>query len=186
MATTPTDAPRTPQDPPTFESVWAMFQETDRKLRKTEKLIDSIGKQVGGLHNSIGKIVELLMTPSLASKFRKLGYTFTKFSRNVSIEDKQILTGIDVFVENGEYALVVEVKSVPDEDDIKHHLKRMEILRQYADKHGDRRKSLGAIAAPGFSKPLRQEIISAGLFVIEAAEESVTVDVPEGFEPRKW
>jgi hypothetical protein len=101
-------------------------------------------------------------------------------------EDGHAVAEIDVFVENGEYALAVEVKTTPDRKDIDEHLQRMAILRRYADAHGDKRKFLGAMAAPGFTEVMRKKVLNAGFFVIEAAEESVNVITFDGFEPRKW
>jgi hypothetical protein len=62
----------------------------------------------------------------------------------------------------------------------------MKILRRYADGHGDKRQFLGAIAAPEFSNGMRDKILEAGFFVIEASGEAVNLAVPKGFEPRKW
>jgi hypothetical protein len=127
------------------------------------------------------------MTPNLASKFKKMGYDFTSYARNKEIkENDHAIAEIDVFVENGEYALAVEVKTTATEAHIEEHLQRMSIIRHYADAHGDKRKLLGAIAAPGVSASMRKKILDAGLFVIEAAEESIDVVVPKGFVPREW
>jgi hypothetical protein len=116
-----------------------------------------------------------------------MGYDFTSYARNKEIkENGHAAAEIDVFVENGEYALAVEVKTKPDENHIEEHINHMAILRRYADAHGDKRKFLGAIAAPGFTEVMRKKVLDAGFFVIEAAEESVDVVIFDGFEPRKW
>jgi hypothetical protein len=171
-----------------------MSKATDRKLqelaesqKETDRQLKNLGQQIGGLHNSLGSTLELLMTPNLTAKFQKMGYDFTSYARNREIkEDGQAVAEIDVFVENGEYALAVEVKTKPNDSHIREHLQRMEVIRRYADQHGDKRKLLGAIAAPGFTDLMRKKVLAAGLFVIEAAEESVEVAVPKGFKPRKW
>jgi hypothetical protein len=101
-----------------------MSKETDRKLQEvaesqkelagsqkaTDRQLKNLGQQIGGLHNSLGNTLELLMTPNLTAKFQKMGYDFTCYARNKEIrEDGQAVAEIDVFVENGEYARAVEV-----------------------------------------------------------------------------
>jgi hypothetical protein len=179
----------------TFEDVWAAmmetdrrFKETDRQIKETGQKIQAVSEQIGQLGNRIGKIVELLMTPNLTAKFQEMGYTFTKFSRNVELKDdnKNALAEIDVFIENGIYALAVEVKTSPCGEDVKDHVRRMAALRRYADAHGDHRKFLGAVAAPGFPESVRVAALRAGFFVVEASEEAVSVSAPEGNKPKEW
>jgi hypothetical protein len=96
------------------------------------------------------------------------------------------LAEVDVFVENGDYALVVEAKTTPDKSDVEEHEHRMEVLRRYADERGDKRKYIGAIAAPGFKASVREAVFRAGFFVIEASEDAVNVISPTGFKPKEW
>jgi TnpA family transposase len=93
---------------------------------------------------------------------------------------------VDVFIENGIYALAVEVKANPCGEDVKEHVQRLEVLRRYADEHGDKRKFLGAVAAPGFPESVRLAAFRAGFFVIEASEDAVNVLAPEGAKVKEW
>jgi hypothetical protein len=61
-----------------FQATDLKFQATDRQFQETKELVKNLGKQIGGLHNSLGHTVELLMTPDLTVKFQRLGYDFTK------------------------------------------------------------------------------------------------------------
>jgi len=93
----------------TFEKVWAMFQETDRKMqenaeqqkkidrlieetaelqkenslqmKKTERLIEENARQMGGLHNSFGEMAEHLVAPGIYKRFNELGYHFNAVAR---------------------------------------------------------------------------------------------------------
>jgi hypothetical protein len=122
------------REPPrgvTFEEVWATIQETDRKI--------------GKLGNRLGDVIEHIMSPKLHEKFKGLNFVFNRSSRNIEIRDhdQKHLAELDVLLENGEYALAVEVKARLTTEDVK----RMEIPRGVADKHNDKRKYLGVVAA---------------------------------------
>jgi hypothetical protein len=84
---------RQPQRGLTFEDVWAMFQETDRiikenaaQMKETDKKIEALGKQVGGLHRSPGDLIETLMASRLWEKFPL--YNFNRTFQRIKIFDK--------------------------------------------------------------------------------------------------
>jgi hypothetical protein len=52
---------------------------------------------------------------------------------------------VDVWLENGEFVLAVEVKSYLRIEDVKDHIERMAILKRYGEERGDKRKLLGAV-----------------------------------------
>ncbi|MDR1970383.1 MAG: hypothetical protein LBQ46_00530, partial [Treponema sp.] len=95
----------------TFQDVWTMFQETDRKFkemtqesdrkfreasRETERALKEASRIVGDLGNKLGIVVEHLVLANIKEKFNALGYEFTKTGPNVLIDDKkkQIITQI--------------------------------------------------------------------------------------------
>jgi hypothetical protein len=115
----------------TFEKVWAALMEsrerqekafaemkqssaeTDRQLKETfdkvEKSLDRTAKQVGDLSGSVGRITEEMFAANLKAKFDGI-YNFTKggpqkfWNKNGSTAAQ-----VDVFLENGEYAMAVEM-----------------------------------------------------------------------------
>ncbi|MDR0641560.1 MAG: hypothetical protein LBG07_03785, partial [Treponema sp.] len=108
----------------TFEKVWAMFQESDRRMKETERILqekmqetDRIlrenQKMMGDLGRKFGTVIEHMFIPNLKEKFNALGYVFERSSPNVLIGSKEhgIYAEIDVFLENGNTALAVEVKT---------------------------------------------------------------------------
>jgi hypothetical protein len=217
----------------TFEQIWALFQETDRKMQEiaeenrrisqetkqrireiteenkrisqetdrkirerfdeTNLMLDKRFKQthreVGALSNRIGEIVEHLMSPRLHEKFRSLGYRFENMSRDYDIYDSEDrhLVEVNVFLENGEYALAVEVKSKPSQEDVDDHVKRLELLRGWADRRQDGRKFLGAVAGAVIKTEVREYAFKRGLFVIEQSGETIEVNKPPApWEPKTW
>ena len=202
----------------TFEKVWAMFQETDRKIQederklqetmkenerkyqeakqeadrrfaKTEKLINDLGKQMGGLHNSFGELAEHLVAPGVIDRFNEQGYHFDIISqRGLKIydENRDIKTEVDMYLENGDCIMAVEIKADPKEKDIEHHIKRLEILREYRNRHKDTRKIRGAIAVAILPAGFKKQMLDAGLYILEQAGDTIKMDIPRDFVPRDW
>jgi hypothetical protein len=170
---------REPQMGLTFQDVWAMFQETDRKFQETDRKISKLGSR-------IGQLIEHFAASNLLEKFRELGYEFTRISRNHDIEDERgrFLAEIDLLLENGDCAMVVEVKSLLTRSDVKEHLKRLKTLRVYADKHNDTRKYAGAAAGALINKNAREYALGNGIYVVEQAGDTVRIEAPE--KPSFW
>ena len=173
----------------TFEKVWAMFQETREQMKETDRRFKETDKKIGKLGNRFGELVEHLVSPNMEEKFNELGFAFTKSGPNVRIrnlEDPEESFEIDVFLENGDIAIAVEVKSKPDVDDVKEHIDRMEKLRRYADKKDDRRKFHGAVAGAVMSDSIRKYILKNGFFLIEQTGDTIKINIPEGFKAKGW
>jgi hypothetical protein len=203
-----------------FEKVWAMFQETDKKFQETARLIresreeaerqlresreeaerqrketerqlreskQELNRTMGELGRKFGSMVEHMMIPNMKEKFRALGYTFEKSSPNVLIEDRihKLYAQIDLFLENGDCAMVVEVKTQANIHDIQDHIERMEKLRQYADLHHDRRILFGAIAGAIIPENVRDYAMKQGFYIIEQSGDTVHITAPPG-KPKAW
>jgi hypothetical protein len=200
----------------TFEKVWGMFQEsdrkfaelreeiketsqqmkeTDRKMQETDQQIKETGRQMketdrrmGNLDNRFGELAEHLVLPGIKEKFRELNYTFEQVSKNIEITDssRKFITEVDILLENGDTVMAVEVKVKPAQKDIKEHIKRLEILRQRADVRHDTRKFQGAIAGAIMSNVMRDYIYKAGLYAIEQTGDTMRINLPPNFKPREW
>jgi hypothetical protein len=82
--------------------------------------------------------------------------------------------------------VAVEVKSRPKEDDITKHIRRLETLRQYMDKHHDSRVIRGAMAGAVFPERVKEAAIEAGLYVIVQTGDTMQIETPQGFAPGEW
>jgi hypothetical protein len=174
------------------EETAQQMRETDRKLQETDRLIEKLtketNKQIGSLGGRFGELAEHLVAPGIVEKFNTLGYGFTKCGPSVSFEDKSLNLAmeIDLFLENGDCAVAVEVKANLKADDITDHMNRMEKLRRYADARKDPRKFYGAVAGAVISKGVREFALKNGFYVIAQSGDTMTIDVPEGFTPKAW
>ena len=186
---------RKPRKGLTFEDVWAALmetrghlEETDKQMKETDKRMKETDKKIGALGNRFGELAEHLVAPSIKEKFNALGFTFEQISQNHQISDSinHCFTEIDLMLENGDTVMVVEVKAKPLQNDIKEHVKRMELLRSRADARNDRRKFQGAIAGAIMTNSVRDNIHKAGFYAIEQTGDTVKINNPEGFKAREW
>jgi DNA repair exonuclease SbcCD ATPase subunit len=198
----------------TFEKVWAMFQENreqireiaeqhkvmernwdkmnaeaNERLKKTERIVKQNSRQMGGLHRSFGEMAEHLVAPGIEKRFNELDYHFSEVVlKGYKIKDVngRILTEIDILLENGEYVIAVEVKARPELEDIDHHKKRLEILRESRKRINDNRKILGAIAGAIYEDEVKEATQIAGFFAIVQSGDTMRIDMPEGWMPKSF
>jgi hypothetical protein len=100
--------------------------------------------------------------------------------------DKKIITEVDAMLENGEYALAIEVKTQLKIDHVDEHLDRMEKLRRYADDRRDTRKFIGAVAGAVVAENVKKYALKKGFYVIQQSGDTVVIENPGGFKPREW
>jgi chromosome segregation ATPase len=164
------------------------MKETDRQMKETDRQMKKTDRQLGKLGLRLGDVVEHFMSPSLHKKMEALGFRFTRSSRNIEILDqqKQRLAEVDVFLENGEYVMAVEVKTRLSSKDVKDHVKRMGVLRRVADERQDKRKYLGAVAGAVVTPEVLAYALKNGFYTIVPSGKAVDIKVPEGFIPRIW
>ena len=191
----------------TFEKVWVMFQETDRRRdelnqkfkeemaelresqKKTDKQMKETDRKIGELGNRFGKLAEHLVAPGIMEKFNKKGFNFTRCSNAVLIKEAgnpDALAEIDIMLENGEIVIAVEVKASAKPADVDKFVKRMELLRRTADQRPDTRKYQGAVAVAIMNQSLRDYILQSGFYAIEQTGDTVKLTIPKGFVPREW
>jgi hypothetical protein len=213
------------REKPSFETVWAILQETakeqkeaakerekwkkefkqqmreraeehekwkkesDEDLKELKRITRRNGKQLGEVHRRFGQLAEHLVVPGIAKRFNELGYHFDLVApKGLKILDERgkIKTEIDLFMENGKTIMAVEVKSRPVTQDVEHHIKRLEILREKRSQLNDQRKVLGGIAGAIFEDDVKKAVREAGLFVIEQSGDTMKIDIPDDFVPREW
>ena len=185
-------------NPPSFESVWAMIQETNlsiRELRESQKETDRIlsekalelNIQIGSLTNLFGDLTVGMVAPMLCEKFVEFGFVFPRANLNVIFNDKinDIAFEVDIMLENGEKAMLVEVKTKLTEERIKKHIIRLEKIRRYADLHGDKRTFLGAVAGFAVTEEVRKTAFKTGFYLIEPDGGNFNV-TPPADKPKEW
>ena len=187
----------------TFEDVWAALMESRRQWEETKKemkesqqemreetrkIVADLSKNIGGLSDSFGRFVETMFTPELWKKFNALGFPFSSQCQRKKFTDgSRVIAEVDVLLENGEYAMPVEVKTRLTVDNVNEHIERIEIVRRYMDAHCDARKLVGAVAGGTVPENVRKYAHKHGLYVIKQSGESASIaELPQGFKAREW
>ena len=174
-----------------FEQVWASLQElaasqkeTDRQMKENERIMkenkEDFYRRLGSLTNLFGDFTLGMVAPKLRDKFMEFGFDFPRANLNVIVEDKKNDTSfeIDIMLENGEKAMLVEVKTKLTQERIISHVKRLEKMRKHADLHGDKRSFLGAVAGFAITEELRKIALDEGLYLIEPNGENFNITSP--------
>ena len=94
---------------------------------------------------------------------------------------------IDLFLENGDIAILIEVKTTLETKDIRAHIERLEKFRRASDMKGDKRRFIGAIAGAVIDGDAEEVAHENGMYVIVQSGKAVEImPTPEGFQVRKW
>ncbi|MDR2606805.1 MAG: hypothetical protein LBC57_00310, partial [Treponema sp.] len=158
-----------------------------KEAAKNSKEIAKLTKNIGGIGNSIGKMTEAMFSAELWKKFSVHGFKFTKGSNIKFSVGNTVLAEVDFFMENGEYAMPVEIKTELSIEDVDDHLKRMEKIRRYMDSHKDKRKLVGAVAGAVVSKNVLIYAQRKGFFVLVQTGNSIAIaKTSKDFKPKEW
>jgi hypothetical protein len=132
-------------------------------------------------------MTEYMVAPKLREKFIEFGLDFPKANSNTRVNDRvnKISFEVDVMLENGDKAMLVEVKTQLTVERINKHIERLEKMRKYADLHGDKRAFLGAVAGVVVTDEAREYALSQGFYLIEPSGENFNITPPNG-KPKEW
>jgi len=174
-----------------FEQVWAALMESraefDRRMKETDRQINEIGKRFGDFTNRFGEVVEYMIAPNLQDKLYGMGLDFQTVSSNFKVSDHKnnIHFQIDVFLQNGNTAMLVEIKTKLTISDINEHIKRMEKMRLFADLRQDKRVFLGAVTGVVIESDEREYALNNGFYLIEPSGETFNITPPHN-NPKEW
>jgi hypothetical protein len=166
------------------------MKETGERLDKLWSTVKRVTKNVGGLNNSMGSLIETLIGAGICGKFE--GLKLERVFRRVPIynENNRLLTDIDILLSNTVTGVGIEIKKELNKiEDVDMHLKRMEIIRKHppAEIQINNKKLMGAMAGGIVDPDVMAYAHSHGLYVLELSGESVRLaPAPEGFTPRVW
>jgi len=162
-------------------------KEMEREHKEMERVLKETARRLGDFTNSFGEIVEYMVAPNLQDRFFDLGMDFQEVSKDIKIRDKKngIAFQIDVYLQNCDTAMLVEVKADLAIGDINAHMERLEKMRRYADLRGDKRVFLGAVAGVVVKDKVREYALSQGLYLAEPSGETFNITSPHD-KPREW
>jgi hypothetical protein len=190
----------------TFEDVWAALMKFDAQQQKTDAQIEQMSKRVdqtsaevektikelsaniGGVNNTLGKLTEEMVAAKVLELFQDLGYEVGTACRNKKFyKGRKRLAEMDVFLENGDLVVAVEVKTSLEMLDVNRHKERISSIREYMDERGDKRKIIGAVAGGVVPDGVLEYAQQQGFYLLVQSGESICVaeTAPE-FEVKQW
>ena len=172
----------------TVEETSKTVEETSKEVAKTTKIVADLSKNVGGLGNLQGRLTESMFGADLWKKFNEINLPFNKQSSNYKfVENGRVFAEADFFLENGEYAMPVEIKTELSIGDIDRHIERVAKIREYMDARNDSRKLMGAIAGGIVAENALNYAHKKGLYVLKQNGDSVAIAAaPHDFKRREW
>ncbi|MCL1813979.1 MAG: hypothetical protein FWG29_10735 [Treponema sp.] len=196
----------------TFEHVWASLMEDRDQLKelresqketaqivkevvegiKETKLVlkeqgESVDKRIGALTNLFGDVTEAMVAPKICEKFEEFGFIFPRANPNVRFNDRvnNISFEVDILLENGDRAMLLEVKTKLTAERVNKNIEKLEKMRTYADLHGDKRIFLGAVAGIVVTDDVKNYALNQGLYFLEYSGENFYITPPNG-KPKEW
>jgi hypothetical protein len=167
-----------------------MFQDTAKRFQETDKYVKRLSKNIGGLNDSMGALIETLIAARLWEQFDAYPYNLKRAYRRVPIYDhtSTVITDIDILLSNGEYAMAVEVKrEINKQEDVDHHERRMNRIVSYPPDEIKGKTLLGALAGGSVEPDTMAYAYHKGFFVLELSGKTVSlIDPPDGFAPTTW
>ena len=169
-----------------------VLKENDAELSaKIAALSDTVDKWVGRFGDKIGDLIERVLIPGIRPIMNDYGHKFTYLNPNreyyLGVKGRRFAE-VDLFLENCEEAMAVEVKTHLRKDDVEYHLKRLKLLRDNEAVTGLRGKTLySAMAGLRIDQDARELALGCGMYVIEMVEETKYVNVIKpAVELGKW
>jgi len=148
-------------------------------------------RKIGELTGSMGRVIERMVSGhNIIKQFQELGYVISSYSRNKTFGHdfpQGYQSEIDLFLENGDIAILIEVKTTLKAKNVGGLMNKLERFRRDADAKGDKRRFMGAVAGAVVEGDAKEVAHENGLYVIVQSGKAVEiVPTPEGFKAREW
>jgi len=161
------------------------------QMKETAKQMKRTDERIGFIDARIGDLVEgMIGSDNIVNQFRDLGYNVSRNVRNEIFGTKETKTDgeIDLLLEDGDVAILIEIKTKLSFGKILKHVQRLEKYRRWHDMQGTSKKRyIGAIACAIMKDEDVQFAHDNGMYVIAQLGSKVKiVPLPEGFKAKEW
>jgi DNA repair exonuclease SbcCD ATPase subunit len=136
-----------------FKELKRLQAETAEQMKETDKKLARLSENLGGLNNSLGSIIEILIAARLWEKFSMYGLDRGFQRVPIFDENKRGVTDIDILLSDTDCAIAVEVKTnLNKKDYVDRHIERLELVRRYppAEIAINSKRVMGAMAGWGW------------------------------------
>ncbi len=162
-------------EPPTFESVWRMFQESEKRMNRLEELFVT----------QWGKLVESLVEGDLVPLLRSRGIAVEQTSRRHCGCHNGKNFEFDIIAYDGDTIVIVEVKTTLRPQDVKEFLNELTHVREWIPRFADNRVC-GAVAYLQEVGEASAMAAKRGLFTIRATGSSASITNSPDFQPKAF
>lgn len=191
----------------TFEKVWTMFQETDKKFQETDKKFQETEKQMREVFQEIaresrktekklkeleklfvgnwGKLMEALVEGELVNLLNQRGIAVNQTAQRVTRFHNNKQYEIDIIAENGNEIIFVEVKTTLKPEHVQNFLEKLKVAKEVFPLYKNF-KIYGAIAYLRYESEAITYAMNSGLFVIRTTSKSAKIMNPTDFKPREF
>jgi hypothetical protein len=185
---------------PTFESVWASLQETDRqrkedyrrmsertaeidrqmretdrRMQETDRRMRIMQKEMGRWANNQGSFAEEYFFNSFENNEKNFfGEKFDIISKNVKAVMKNLADEYDIVMYNGTSVAIIEVKFKAHKDHIPQLQKKAETFRILYPYYQDYKIYLG-LASMSFHSEVEDECLAQGIAIIKQVGDAVVI-----------
>jgi hypothetical protein len=193
----------------TYEGILKLFEESDRRFdkrmedsaretakrleesdKRLEQKLERVSSDIGKLGSRVGDLVEhMIGGKNVVEQFQDLGYDVTEHSRDIMFGEKGNTRQIDLLLDDGDVAILIEVKTKLTNDGVLDHIERLEAYRRWKDSRGTagKKRYIGALACAIVAENVVKFAQKKGLYVIVQLGNTVKiVDSPEGFKAKEW
>ena len=166
-------------------------KEIAQEFREIAILAKQNQKAIGALTSSIGRVIESMVAGNIIDKFQALNYDVTGCSPRKSFLNKKLgIKGeVDLLLDDGDVAILIEVKTTLETADVRKHIETIEKYRRYADARGigEKQRYIGAVAGAVLEGDAVEFALQNGMYVIvQSGEAFDIVPTPEGFKAKEW
>ncbi|RUM88235.1 MAG: DUF3782 domain-containing protein [Thermodesulfatator sp.] len=170
------------------ESLREQGRETDRRLREESERTEEKIRELANLFTTQwGKLVEALVEPGAVNLFRERGIKVRRSARRIEVEDEQgrKIAEYDIFLENDEEVVIIEVKTTVKKEDVDEFLEKLREFKDLNPKYRDYRV-YGAVAGITFEEGVDKYAYRRGLFVLKSEGGIIRIANDPDFKPRIW
>jgi len=163
--------------------------ESDRQRAESEQQMKKLRQQMGDLGLRIGDLVEhMIGGKNVVEQFQDLGYNVTEHSRNITFGELGDRRQIDLLLDDGDVAILIEVKTNLKNDDVLDHIERLKTYRRCKDSKGEGKKRyIGALACAMVEDNVIKFAQKNGMYVIKQLGNTVEIVAsPQEFKAKEW
>ena len=183
---------------PTFESVWASIQEsnryltekqaetdrqmkeTDRQMKETDKKLDRLEKMIGGISRSNGEFCEEYFVNAFKANPTFLGEKYDRVIDDLRPEPVVVNDQYDLVLRNGKTVVLIEMKYKANIEDVGKMFSKLHSYRANYPMFKEYKTYL-CLASFRFPAKVRERAAQEGIVLIEQRGEKIEV-ISENFK----